>query len=102
MWALKQRGYNCRIEYLSGKENTCADLLFRIPKRLEQESMVEEPELDEITKNEGRGEQGCIKIRLLETNKGIISCRDKELARTQTVTMKIDTETEALCVLNAH
>lgn len=60
MSALKLKGHNCRIEYLSGMENTCADLLFRIPKRLEQVSMVEEPELDEISKNEGRDEQGCI------------------------------------------
>lgn len=30
-------------------------------------------------------------IRLLGTNKGVTACRDKELARTQTVTMKIDT-----------
>lgn len=32
MWALKLSGYNCRIEYLSSKENTCADSLSLISK----------------------------------------------------------------------
>ena len=30
-WALKLSRYNCRIEYLAGRENTCADLLSWIP-----------------------------------------------------------------------
>lgn len=47
MWALKLSGYNCRIEYLSSKKNACADLLSRIPKWLEQESMLDVPEVAE-------------------------------------------------------
>ena len=31
LWALGISGYNCKIEYISGKENTCADLLSRSP-----------------------------------------------------------------------
>ena len=42
-WVLLLSGYNCRVKYLSGKENTSVDLLSRIPKRLEQESVIEEP-----------------------------------------------------------
>ena len=38
-WALKLSEYNCQIEYLAGKENTCADLQSRIPKWLERESV---------------------------------------------------------------
>lgn len=34
-WALKLSGYNCKIEYLAGRDNTCADLLSRILKQLE-------------------------------------------------------------------
>lgn len=29
LWALGISGYNCRIEYIAGTENTCADLLSR-------------------------------------------------------------------------
>ena len=46
-WALKLSGYNCRIEYLAGRENTCADLLSRIPKQLERESISVIPEVDD-------------------------------------------------------
>ena len=38
-WALKLSGYNCRMEYLAGRENTCVDLLSRIPKQMERESI---------------------------------------------------------------
>lgn len=40
---LKLSGYNCKIEYLAGRENTCSDLLLRIPKQLEAESVRVEP-----------------------------------------------------------
>lgn len=30
---LKLSGYKCKIEYLAGKNNTCADLLSRIPQK---------------------------------------------------------------------
>lgn len=40
-------GYNCKIEYLAGKDNTCADLLSRIPKQLEAESIHLEPGVDD-------------------------------------------------------
>ena len=46
-WALKITGYNCTIEYLSGKENTCADLLSCIPNQLEQQSELQEKEIDD-------------------------------------------------------
>ena len=46
-WALKLSGYNCRIEYLVGKDNTCADLLSRIPEQLEAESIHLEPGVDD-------------------------------------------------------
>ena len=45
--ALKITGYNCTIEYLSGKENIYADLLSRIPNQLEQESELQETEIDD-------------------------------------------------------
>ena len=31
LWALSISGYNCKIEYIAGPENTCADLLSRLP-----------------------------------------------------------------------
>ena len=46
-WALKLSGYNCKIEYLAGRDNTCADLLSRIPKQLETESIKLGPGMDD-------------------------------------------------------
>ena len=46
-WALKLNGYNCKIEYLAGKENTCADLLSRIPQQLEAEPIEVSPEVSD-------------------------------------------------------
>ena len=48
-WALNLSGYNCKIEYLAGKDNTCADLLSRIPEQLEVESIHLEPGVDDRT-----------------------------------------------------
>ena len=31
LWALGISGYNCKIEYIAGPENTCADLLSPLP-----------------------------------------------------------------------
>ena len=46
-WALKLSGYNCKIEYLAGKDNTCADLLSRTPEQLEAESIHLSPGVDD-------------------------------------------------------
>ena len=35
---MQPSGYDCKVEYLSGKENTCADLLSRIPEVVEEEA----------------------------------------------------------------
>lgn len=40
-------GYHCNIDYLSGKYNTGMDLLSRILKQLETESVRVEPEVDD-------------------------------------------------------
>ena len=47
LWAFKFSGYNCRIDYLAGKDNTCTDLLSRLPKQLEAESVELEPGVDD-------------------------------------------------------
>ena len=44
---MKLNGYNCKIEYLAGKDNTCADLLSRVLKQLEAESVELEPGVDD-------------------------------------------------------
>ena len=35
LWALGLSGYNCKVEYIKGVENTCADLLSRTPQNSE-------------------------------------------------------------------
>lgn len=35
LWVLDITGYNCKIEYIAGTENTCADLLSRTPQNSE-------------------------------------------------------------------
>ena len=37
MWALGMAGYNCKVEYIEGKTNTCADLLSRHPENVGSE-----------------------------------------------------------------
>ena len=46
LWALGMAGYNCTIEYISGTENTCADLLSRKPDTKDIETEAEPFELD--------------------------------------------------------
>ena len=43
-WALKLSGYQCKIEYQAGKDNT--GLLSRIPEKLESECVRLEPGVD--------------------------------------------------------
>ena len=48
LWALGMAGYNCRIQYIEGTTNTCADLLSRHPDNvgLEKERLEEGIDLD--------------------------------------------------------
>ena len=32
LWALGLSGFNCKVEYIEGVQNTCADLLSRSPQ----------------------------------------------------------------------
>ncbi|MCG8033371.1 MAG: DDE-type integrase/transposase/recombinase [Candidatus Thiodiazotropha taylori] len=49
LWALGISGYNCRIEYIKGTDNSCADLLSRIPESagLTQETDTYEPDIND-------------------------------------------------------
>lgn len=52
LWALGISGYNCRIEYIAGTENTCADLLSRTLNEEEVpqgKTMKEEPDIIDKT-----------------------------------------------------
>lgn len=46
MWALSISGYNCNIEYIAGTENSCADLLSRIPDNGDMQPAIENFEPD--------------------------------------------------------
>lgn len=39
--------YNCKVWYLSGKENTCIDLLLQIPNQLVQKSATVEQKVND-------------------------------------------------------
>ena len=49
LWALSIAGYNCKIEYIPGSQNTCADLLSRHPLnvKLNQERNIDQSDSEE-------------------------------------------------------
>ena len=49
LWALGISGYNCRREYFKGTDNSCADLLLRIPQSagLTQKNDPYEPDISD-------------------------------------------------------
>lgn len=51
LWALGIAGYNCTIEYIAGKDNTCADLLSRPVDayNIKENTMVVEPDISDNT-----------------------------------------------------
>ena len=55
LWALSISGYNCKIEYIAGPENTCADLLSRLPSEKDTQNdhsdshNTMEPDINENT-----------------------------------------------------
>ena len=42
LWVLDIMGYNCRIEYVEGSKNCCADLLSRVPQTVQDDSTPRE------------------------------------------------------------
>ena len=77
-WVLKLGGYNCKIEYLAGKDNTCADLLSRILKQLETRSIKLEPGVDDK----------AFKINVINSHRleGRPSWEDQEVGEIETIT----------------
>lgn len=51
LWSLGIAGYHCRIEYIAGTENTCADLISRKPEvnGSVSETKPLEPDINDIT-----------------------------------------------------
>ncbi|KAK3107412.1 hypothetical protein FSP39_013983 [Pinctada imbricata] len=50
LWALSIAGYNCKIEYVKGEDNHCADLLSRIPHpktSKKSKKFEDEPDIDD-------------------------------------------------------
>ena len=50
LWALSIAAYNCKVEYIKGTANTCADLLSRIPDNAQEgtEESDKGPSLDDV------------------------------------------------------
>ncbi|VDI37073.1 Hypothetical predicted protein [Mytilus galloprovincialis] len=46
LWALGIAGYNCKVEYIAGTANSCADLLSRIPTKSDENNHVQETDDD--------------------------------------------------------
>ena len=49
LWALGISGYNCRVEYIEGSSNSCADLLTRVPENgtMNSEEGLDEPDVSD-------------------------------------------------------
>ena len=72
MWALSIAGYNCRIEYIQGKRNCCADFLSRLPghdlptPEDDKESVeLDEPDIAENTLEVARD----LEVNVINTNR---------------------------------
>ena len=46
-WALSIAGYSCKVEYIEGRFNCCADLLSRLPSTISDDEAEEKSECDE-------------------------------------------------------
>jgi len=42
LWALRIAGYNCKVEYVEGRNNCCAALFFRLPTSKGEEDIAQE------------------------------------------------------------
>ena len=52
MWAMSIMGYNCTVEYITGRENTCAELLSRAPQYTEDNNIQNTCEIDDFSGND--------------------------------------------------
>lgn len=52
LWALSLAGYNCKVEYIEGRYNCCADLLSRLPSNTpdnKEDKDENEPDVNDNT-----------------------------------------------------
>lgn len=66
MWALSIAGYNCKIEYIPGSQNTCADLLSRHP--LNVKSSETEGQIDNEQGIQTDVSDNCYQVNILDSN----------------------------------
>jgi len=67
LWALELSNYNCKVEYIPGRANTCADLLLRIPSDPEQTKASDSRETKD--KMDVDFDDRCFKINVLNSDK---------------------------------
>jgi len=67
LWALELSNYNCKVEYIPGRANTCADLLLRIPSDPEQTKASDSRETKD--KIDVDFDDRCFKINVLNSDK---------------------------------
>ena len=52
IWAMSIMVYNCTVEYITGRKNTCADLLSRAPQYTEDNNFQNTCEIDDFSVND--------------------------------------------------
>lgn len=68
LWALGIAGYNCKVEYMAGTANSCADLLSRIPTKSDENNHVQETD-DDVDFDDKAYEVGTLNSTLFDSKR---------------------------------
>ena len=69
MWAMSIMGYNCTIEYITGRENTCADLLSRAPQNTGDTNTEIKYDIDDFGDNDNMYQVNALNSNRFEPSK---------------------------------
>ena len=69
MWSMSIMGYNCTIEYITGRENTCADLLSRAPQNTGDTNTENKYDIDDFGDNDNMYQVSALNSNRFEPSK---------------------------------
>ena len=69
MWAMSIMGYNCTVEYITGRENTCSDLLSRAPQNTGDTNTENKYDIDDFGDNDNMYQVNALNSNRFEPSK---------------------------------